>query len=71
MQTQMTELVRLLNEHTLRSEGLELLKLTADFVEDYSDQTINFLQIKSYIVEDLPENNFVMMPDQVLNAERR
>ena len=52
----MTELVRLLNSHTLRQEGLELLKLTADFLEDYSDESMNFLQIKSYVVEDLPEN---------------
>lgn len=37
-------------------EGLELLKLTADFIEDYTDDAMNFLQIKSYVVEDLPES---------------
>jgi hypothetical protein len=50
----MHELTRILNTHSLKQEGLELLKLSVDFIEDYADENINFLQIKSYIVEDLP-----------------
>ena len=51
-------LVKLLNENLLKNEGLELKKLVVDFLEDYTDESVHFLQITSYDVNEIPQASF-------------
>lgn len=59
IQLQTLELVKLLDSLVLKQEGQILKQISADFIEDYIDNKVYFLQIHSYILESISKPNHV------------
>eukprot|EP00347_Sterkiella_histriomuscorum_P020411 403337908 len=70
IQNQMNDLIRAISDKILNPEGLELLRITADFVQDYQDNKVYFLQIKSFYIEEQPQQQNMGAFDSLPNHRK-